>query len=283
MYAAGVISAYAGCTVVMGTRHGKHLQTAPAFATLLGARVVAPAGLDTDRFGTFTGDRPRTLDPLAAARAKARLGMAATGVPFGLASEASYGPLPGLGWTGHEELLVFVDDTRQLEILEGERSLTVPGTAQRVREPDQLHLEAFGWPAQALIARPADGGRHAVTTAITGPDALATAVAAAVAASADAYAIVEPDLRAHLNPSRQEVLTRLARRLAARLATPCPGCRTPGFGRTGVATGLPCRECATPTDEPRADVHGCARCDRQDIRPRAERHADPRWCPLCNP
>ena len=62
---------YEGTLVVFGTRHGKEQQAARPFAELLGARVVAPPGLDTDRFGTFSGEVPRTLAPLDAARAKA--------------------------------------------------------------------------------------------------------------------------------------------------------------------------------------------------------------------
>lgn len=49
---------YRGATVVFGTQHGKATQVAPAFLTILGATVVAPTGLDTEQFGTFTGDVP---------------------------------------------------------------------------------------------------------------------------------------------------------------------------------------------------------------------------------
>ena len=81
---------YAGAVIAMGTMHRKEEQVAPAFAQELGARVIAPAGIDTDQFGTFTGDVSRTLTPLEAATAKARLAMRVAGVHYGLASEASY-------------------------------------------------------------------------------------------------------------------------------------------------------------------------------------------------
>ena len=55
----------------------------------------APAVVDTDQFGTFTGDVARTLTPIDAARPQARLPMEAFGVPKRKASEVSYGPLPG--------------------------------------------------------------------------------------------------------------------------------------------------------------------------------------------
>lgn len=83
---------YKGCLIAMGTRHQKEGQVAPAFAALLDARVIVPPSLDTDQFGTFTGERPRLLPAIDAARAKASLAMRVAGTAHGLASEATYGP-----------------------------------------------------------------------------------------------------------------------------------------------------------------------------------------------
>ncbi len=49
---------------MFATRHGKQHQAAGPFRELLDARVVAPDDLDTDRFGSFTGEVPRTRTPL---------------------------------------------------------------------------------------------------------------------------------------------------------------------------------------------------------------------------
>jgi len=81
--------------MVVGTKHGKHRQIAPAFSAVLGATVTAAAGVDTDRFGTFTGEVPRTLSPRDTAVAKARLAVAVSDIPYGLASEGSYERLAG--------------------------------------------------------------------------------------------------------------------------------------------------------------------------------------------
>lgn len=101
-------SPYLGLRVAVGSRHGKQDQIAPAFRAALGAHLVTPPDLDTDRFGTFSGETPRSMGAAEAARGKAALAMAATDLPRGLASEASYGPLPG-GWSGHQEILLFCD------------------------------------------------------------------------------------------------------------------------------------------------------------------------------
>lgn len=142
-------SPYRDAVVVFTSLHGKHRQVAPAFAEMLGARVIATDAVDTDQFGTFTGDVTRTLTPLEAARGKARLGMQILGLPYGLASEASYGPLPGLGLPGHEEILLFLDDARGLEIVEGNRTLTIPGTRCHVHDPAELEPTLAGWASPA--------------------------------------------------------------------------------------------------------------------------------------
>jgi hypothetical protein len=277
---------YHQARIAVGTRHGKQHQLAPAFREVLDARLITPPGLDTDRFGTFTGERPRPGAALDAARGKARLAMEATGLPLGLASEASYGPLGGLGWTGHEEILLFCDDTLGIEVLEGYRTVSVPGSSARVAGYDDVPRGLVSeLPHQALIVRPSgeppDPDR--MVKGITDAGALPAAIAAAAELSAEHLAVVEPDLRAHHNPSRQQVLIRLAASLARRLATRCPRCTTPGFGRAGTEAGLPCRICATPTPLPRSEIHSCPACPHRIERPVPAAWADPAVCPECNP
>ena len=70
---------------------------------------------------------------------------------------------------------------------------------------------------------------------------------------------------------------------ARRLATRCPRCATPGFGRAGNETGLPCRICATPTPLARSEIHSCPACPHRIERPVPAAWADPAVCPECNP
>ncbi len=271
---------YRGRAVAVGTKHGKQHQFAPAFRRVLGATLTTPP-VDTDRFGTFTGDVARTGGPLEAARAKATLAMSVTGLAYGVASEASYGPLPG-GWPGHEEILLFRDDVAGIEIVEGYRTPSVPGVAQRVSRHDDLAPALVnGLPAQGLIVRPA-GADGTIIKGVNGIDALRSAIETAVVASPDGLALVEPDLRAHHNPSRRRILSALADTMALRLATPCPSCAAPGFGRVGAEAGLPCRVCRTPTPLRHAEIHACAACTHRESR-KVGAAADPAACPACNP
>lgn len=275
---------YRGRLIAVGTRHGKQHQFAPAFRAVLGAELVTPRDLDTDRFGTFTGEIARRGSAAAAARAKARLAMTVTGLAHGLASEASYGPLAG-GWHGHEEILLFCDDVLGIEVLEGHRSASTPGLSHLVGPGDTLPDGLVrGLPEQGLTVRPSRPlpAVPAVAKGITDVVVLTEAVAAAAASSTDGLAVVEPDLRAHHNPSRRVVLERLADSLARRLATCCPGCDAPGFGRVDAEYGLACRVCQTPTPLLRSEIHGCAACSHRITRPAAS-GAEPAVCPMCNP
>ena len=273
-------SPYRGRVIAVGTQHGKQHQFAPVFRRVLGAELVTPA-VDTDQFGTFTGEVVRMGAPADAARSKARLAMSVTGLAYGLASEASYGPLSG-GWLGHEEILLFCDDVAGIEIVEGHRTTSLPGVSQPVSGFDDVPTSLIDdLPGQALIVRPR-GAVGAITKGITGSDGLRAAIEATISVSPDGVALVEPDLRAHHNPSRRLILTGLAETMARRLATTCPVCSAPGFGRVGAEPGLPCRVCETATPLRHKEIHGCAACRHYETR-LVRAAADPVACPACNP
>lgn len=65
---------YAGALIAFATMHGKEALAQQPFRDILGASVVAPAGLNTDQFGTFSGEIPRILTPHAAAAPKSTSG-----------------------------------------------------------------------------------------------------------------------------------------------------------------------------------------------------------------
>ncbi|MFP4519641.1 MAG: hypothetical protein ACLFQ5_09305, partial [Oceanicaulis sp.] len=69
---------FAGRTALIATMHGKVAALAPPLEAL-GFTVEAATGLDTDRFGTFSGEIERTGNMLEAARAKARAAFAHAG------------------------------------------------------------------------------------------------------------------------------------------------------------------------------------------------------------
>ncbi|RMC29973.1 DUF6671 family protein [Paracoccus alkanivorans] len=281
---------YRGRCAVLATMHGKEATIAPPFAERLGLSVEIPPGLDTDSLGTFSGEIARTGTIEEAAIAKARLGMAVTGVTLAIASEGSYGPHPQIPFIAAGfELMVLVDDDRGIVIREhliDESPTYEHANAESVRELDGF-LSRIGFPDHAVIVRPngPDGSAPPIHKGIRSSADLQTAIEDCATRSDDGRAFVQTDMRAHMNRTRMATLGRLAERLAARISCLCPTCRTPGYGLTGVDKGLPCSWCGGPSILVRHQILGCVSCNHVERRARPDglTHADPGQCPTCNP
>ena len=279
---------YTGRTVVLATMHGKETAIAPPFRELLGLEVLRASGIDTDQLGTFTGERPRPGSMLETAKAKAELGLTGTGEQLGLASEGSFGPHPVIPFmAGGVELILFVDRERGLAISE---TMPSPATnfAHRLVSGDEDcgdFLAHVGFPSHALVVSPNEASERWFEKGIRDYDALRRAIALAVLDSADGRALVQTDMRAHMNPTRMQSLQVLARRLAARLARLCPACNGPGFGRVDVERGLPCEACDTPTEGILNEIAGCSSCAYRHRVARRDglTRAPQAQCPRCNP
>lgn len=270
--------------------HGKERAIAPRLESRLGLRVVVPAGLDTDALGTFTGEVERPAGILETAVRKARLGMEASGLEIGIASEGSYGPHPVVPFLPlGRELVVLVDAERGITV--HERLLaettnfahTTAGSAAEIGE----FLARVGFPDHALIVRPnaKSTENEYLHKGIRSQARLDEAIGVCSGASPDGRARLETDMRAHMNPTRMQAIEQLSDKLAERLATPCPGCESPGFGQVDAKSGLPCAACGAPTELLAIEVFGCPGCDYTERRPRADgvAAADPGQCPFCNP
>ncbi|MCW8193734.1 hypothetical protein F6455_02910 [Proteobacteria bacterium 005FR1] len=288
---------YTGRTAVLATMHRKQAAIAPVFKSRLGVNIRVPAGIDTDALGTFTGEIARRGDIREAALAKARLGMAATGLPLGIASEGAFGPHPSIPFVAAGmELLIFVDDERGIVISEHLLDEHTNFSHVTVAAPELVEhfLSKVGFPAHGLVvspnapiaATPADSMQpDRMQKGVRNRRELNEAIKASVAASADGEALVQTDMRAHQNPTRMAAIGRLADRLAERILCHCPACSMPGFGRVDIVAGLPCESCGCPSTLVAAEIFGCVVCEHRENRPRADglQFAEPQWCSLCNP
>ena len=100
---------YHGQQAALATKHGKLAQIGPALLAAVGLEVI-PVDVDTDMFGTFTGEVQRPGDALQTAIAKAQAAAHAGGLTLGIASEGSFGPHPGIPFVAANlEIVVLVD------------------------------------------------------------------------------------------------------------------------------------------------------------------------------
>ena len=270
---------------VLSTKHDKLPLVEPHFARHVGLMVDTVA-VDTDRLGTFTGDIARTGSPWDTAVAKARLGMHAAHCSIGIASEGCIGPHPSAPFINAAiELVVLVDDELGIVVGETEAGVDIIVVSADITAHDDVDdlLRRGQFPAHAMTVRPAAGEAQPIYKGIRTRHELRRAIHECAAASSNARARVETDLRAHQCPTRRPIIARAAERLAARLATLCPACNSPGWGILRLEFGVPCEHCGRCVPIARADVWGCASCPATRVVERAQTVADPGRCEWCNP
>jgi len=277
---------YCGRRVALLTRHCKEKVIAPVLEPAIGCRIELVDGFDTDQLGSFTGEIPRAGTQLEAARRKARIGMMLSGLPHGLASEGSFGPDPMMGmipW--NVEYLIWIDDVLALEVV---------GRAQgkahfaHALTGDWADAECFalqwGFPKHHLVIRPNAADDPRIRKGVSGWLELESAFLAARHESLSGRVFLQTDVRAHANPTRQNMIRSAAEDLLAKLKSRCPACDAPGFWMVDRVPGLPCSCCSAPTQETQADILGCVKCTHRITRPRNDcKEADPSRCDYCNP
>jgi hypothetical protein len=278
------VTRYRNRQAVLATKHHKEKAIAGPMRDALGLSVVVPPGLDTDLLGTFSGEVERQGTPSAVVVRKARFGMAEAGLALGIASEGSFRPHAELAFAvGCHELMAFVDDEDELVVVEELFTLDTNFANAKARTPEDLSdfIGRVGFPDHALIAVPNDRiqidhddrvrlvledvPEQQLFKGLADHAALAQAVAQCAALSTDGLVHVETDMRAHLNPTRMHTIATLALRLARRLATPCPACGSPGWGRVAADWGRGAEGGLVVVRE----TMGCARCAHREVAPSA--------------
>lgn len=268
------------------TQHGKEKLLGALFAEKIGCTLQRATGFDTDQLGTFTRDVPRPGTQLAAARFKANKGIELTGLNVGIGSEGAFGADPVGGmmpW--HTELIVWADVSRGIEIV-GMAQGPGGGLQRFISNEDELRQFAADapFPSHGLVLRPDREDHPNIHKGFDDWPALVTAFHTLMAQSAHDRVFAEVDQRAHLNPSRQQMIVQAAKDLINKISSSCPSCDTPGYWLKERVTGLPCGLCGAPTRLPLASILRCDLCGHADEqRESPEKTADPLRCDVCNP
>ena len=275
-----------GATAALGTLHGKARQIAPALARA-GLKVIVER-IDTNAFGTFSGDVPRRGSPEQVVVAKARSAAEAAGIDLGLASEGSFFAHPDVPFiTTNLELVALVDRRSGSTVIGRSRQLAPWAHSMTVDRAGLCRVvTSFGLPDQAVLLRmpgsdaASPTGGRAVMDIRT--EAQLLAAFRSVVGPGDGPVRVEPDLRADRCPPRRLAIAAAAEDLAARLMRICDGCGSPGVGLERVDPGLPCAWCAGPTLEVLRRVCVCPSCGGESVEA-VQGTADAGSCPRCNP
>ena len=275
---------YAGKRAVLATLHQKGEFLAPEFMQALGM-VVEEVRVDTDSLGTFSREIERIGSAREVVLQKARLGIATSGCPRGLASEGSIGAdfyIPFI--QSDVELVGFVDEELGIELVESYRSTEITAHTIAIDSPTDLSefLKKADFPHHKLIVRSITKPVTYCVKGIATKEVLLQAIE--VGLQQHLSIVVESDLRAHCSPSRAKNIRSAASKMAARLAQLCPDCSAPGWGVTGYIKGLPCAECGEISEDAlKSEILGCTRCSFTDEGKHLAEVIDPSRCNLCNP
>lgn len=279
-----IITSYRGQSAALATLHEKGVLAQEPFYEILGMRV-EEVTVDTDQFGTFSGDVERTLSPREVLIAKAELGIAHSQSRCGLASEGTIGADPVVGFLNSDiEYVGFLDSVNNLFISHTFRSFDIQAHTHQYIPGEDLNtfLTKADFPRHQLIVKSFDNGVKPLAKGISTREELMK-----VLHSADVEGLteitIESDLRAHASPSRAANIKQAFTELAAKINTPCPQCDCPGWAITSSISGLACLECGEETEAIKAHVYGCISCTfTREGEPLAE-GVDPSRCNWCNP
>ena len=247
--------------------------------------------LDTDLLGTFSGEVERQGNALECVRRKCEMGLDILGdkAEYGLASEGSFGPHPYIPFLPcDQEILYFIDRKRNFHLHLTHLSEKTNYQMQALDSLEELKIfaESAQFPSHALIIRPNNRGDSGLLfKGIDTTAALEEAFKESRKVSSDGKVWVETDMRAQYNPSRMMAIGELADKLAQRLATSCPACNSPGWGRIKAEKGLHCEYCDQATEMIAHEIYGCVLCDHTETLPRADglKAAPQMHCSWCNP
>jgi len=277
---------YQNRKVAFLTKHRKEALLKTPLETALGCQVVHTDAYDTDQLGTFTRDQIRPGSQLDAARKKAAIGMNLTGTSIGIASEGSFGMDPFGGFIPwNTEVVLWVDKNLAIEVVG-----IAQGPAQSLHKiiKSMDELEAFAteadFPKHGLVLRPHSENYQDIIKGIDHHSDLVKAFNWAKQKSLNGRVMIENDLRAHCNPTRQGVIRQAGDNLIQKLRSTCPQCNTPGYWMTEQTAGLPCGACGRKTRLPIRELWSCSACSYQDHkRLNIDHLADPSRCDFCNP
>lgn len=277
---------FAGRSIVVATMHGKQRVIQPLLKQYLNIERVIVPNFDTDQFGTFSGEIERTFDAVITLRNKILQGLKVTGETLGIGNEGSFGAHPRAPVLhADQELVMLIDLEHKIEIVESLISTETMHDQKVIQCADDLisFAESIEFPKHGIVMKQIDHEKVlALTKGIVSWKSLHEVFN--TYSSSRATVMVETDMRAHMNPTRMNVIARATELLMMKVSALCPNCQWPGFGVVEVKSGLICRQCRVPTDLPLLDIYRCLKCGFADeMQAGNGKLADPQYCDNCNP
>jgi len=273
------------------TKHNKEKVIVPLFKDGVGLDIELATKVDTDQFGTFSGDveRPDTQYNTA----KLKILKAFELYPeaeIAIASEGAFNPHPDCPFIPlNTEVVLLIDRKNQLEI--SGRYLSLATNVKEATVSSMQEALAFasvlGFPEYGVVLKAGKDEKnkpHIFKDATT-TSGLEAALLYFFNISSNGKIEMQTDMRAHLNPFRMENIRLATLELIKTIQTVCPQCETPGFDVKEVIKGLPCSLCNAPTRSTLSYIYECKKCSHREEKffPNGKQQEDPGSCDWCNP
>lgn len=277
-------SLFEGRTLTIATMHQKELVIAPILEKKLDVKCVVPFGMDTDQFGTFTGEIPRSISIIDTARAKCDFAFQKYGYDLVVASEGTFGPHPAAPLIASDhEFLLLKDFKHDVEITGAVLSFNTNYHQKTISNLEELLDFAMTakFPSHGIILRSSKG--DSIYKGINEESLLHECFGKLIESNNNLFA--ETDMRASFNPTRMSAIQEAVNDLVKNVCSMCPSCNTPGFSVQKSEAGLPCQLCGNPTRSTLKNILECRKCNHQsDVWfPNTKRVEDPMYCDYCNP
>ena len=250
------------------TKHAKQQVIAPILNEELGLHVSVATKVDTDEFGTFSGEveRPDTQYNTA----KLKILKAFKLYPkaeIAIASEGAFAPHPDSSFIPlNTEIILLIDRKNHLEISAKYLSLSVNVKEETISTMEEgwAFARVIGFPETGVILKTTDkNNKPVVVKDATTNAALENALRSLLQDSMDGKVTMQTDMRAHHNPVRMENIRLATIELLKKIQSVCTKCNTPGFDIKVLIKGLPCSICNSRTQSTLSHIYECKKCKHQ--------------------
>lgn len=270
----------------LGTKHSKELVIGPTLKELLGLNVKIPNNFDSDKFGTFTGDKKRQNTQKDTAKLKAKEAMEILDLDIGIGSEGSFNSDPNYpSLIMNTEVVVLIDKRYGFEVYGISNEIVDYAHATSVHNIQELldFAKTINFPKCAIVLRESDKNHSDMIKGIRDMSELKKHSEKMFENYNSIW--VETDLRAHVNETRMAHIKKATINLAENINRCCPQCDRPGFSLVTIKRGLPCEACNRPTGLILSEVYKCDGCGFENtlMYPNVATTAYSGYCDYCNP
>ena len=270
------------------TMHGKEVVLGNYLKETFNITLDVTRNINTDQFGSFSGEIERKVIPQYAAKQKISAALKNYEHEIIIASEGSFFQHPANPFIQvNNEFILLMDRKNEIAIEAQWTSSNVKYFKKSFSNDVQAYDFCIknGFPNYGVLLKANTLAINPLIIKDSNTESdLKKAICILINESISGEIEVESDMRAHRNPTRMKNISIAAQQLVNNMQRQCPECLALGYSIKSSIPGLECAHCTFPSNETKGYLYHCKSCAHQEIKPiQTEQKADPTYCPKCNP